>query len=926
MDDTDSLKDAFVSAARSACDITESLMKASAPYKDQDAEIARFHLHFEAYLQSFRRFKTGFERFILQTPDKNNTITRDRILVALSRIRANIETLQKNEGLFSTFLVSHVELVEDLLCAPEMFGVIAVNLINLKGKFKWAAQAIGSDEATLKLAKSKEATDFLDIISHEAQQGYSPPLKLQGLGDMELWSNDAESSGGKATVHEAAELDLPFDSEYTVPEEANTEPIISGHGRELGSKDNQYHLSSTDYLFSDIEMWKTSRPKRNHADELGTDQSRDLTMDLARIGSGEEEAGRVAALELGITWPSSWDTKSIEEDSEGYESFDPDDVSNRVVETCKLCNKMKLVEWHCPKCAGFEPREVPMLLPPTWMLRESSSEDYQRSTAKGNKEAWQNPSETQGHASEAAGSLDDSDKDSTKAEDSESDTSNPPSVFSLATLPSTIMTTDTRLTVDEMQTAIEELVGIFFDDTEMTGLYEKAIVEREVSLERFVRNFRRLLKQFALNLKEEAREAIELDLSKLILMRARLIADKIGNKLELKYLNEPPTHLPLSPFIPLRTPSVTESFKLHIMAQPSLPEGIIESSSDEDEEPAETFTALVSHGRDFILESAAIKNLQKDLANFIFPDGPMVGADIKLEFGISKMRGGIVFRRSTRLWGFPLIDMAATRARFRARGMERYWYWNKFFQLCQVEEDLPEKHTRFRWTNVSLFSWAILSFKDANMSQRHGKNLYDDYVEHEPGALQALQEFLKATTVPTYIVAKGTEIQGSSSAAARYTPNSGGLQATPCASTPQGGGNVTQSAITTPGGQPAIASQHIGTGIQESRPLLLLCCIERRGRPIKLHQEYVTQITDDRQLFHALRKIYFSHRRKFESFWSLRKLHSIHFMKTFAVIQKSASPANPAPAFHHQPSSHPWAQPINADQSPRNTPHQSDPA
>jgi hypothetical protein len=55
-------------------------MKASAPYKDQDAEVARFHLHCEADLQSFRRFNTGFESFVLQTPDENNIITRDRIL------------------------------------------------------------------------------------------------------------------------------------------------------------------------------------------------------------------------------------------------------------------------------------------------------------------------------------------------------------------------------------------------------------------------------------------------------------------------------------------------------------------------------------------------------------------------------------------------------------------------------------------------------------------------------------------------------------------------------------------------------------------------------------------------------------------------------------------------------------------------------
>jgi hypothetical protein len=37
-----------------------------------------------------------------------------------------------------------------------------------------------------------------------------------------------------------------------------------------------------------------------------------------------------------------------------------------------------------------------------------------------------------------------------------------------------------------------------------------------------------------MDLKEEAREAIELDLAKLISMRAPLIADRIGNKLELK--------------------------------------------------------------------------------------------------------------------------------------------------------------------------------------------------------------------------------------------------------------------------------------------------------------------------------------------------------------------------------------------------------
>ncbi|GLI79879.1 hypothetical protein PoHVEF18_008221 [Penicillium ochrochloron] len=777
-----------------------------------------------------------------------------------------------------------------------------------------AEKIISSDQATLKLLELEEIPEFFDTISDRA---HLPPLKHQGLGDRELESNDIESSQDKAPVHGSDESHLTFDSE---------------------SKDKQDHLPPTDYLFSETEMWKTSRPKHIRANKKGADQSKDLTMELADFGFGEEEERRVAPWELGINLPDSWGTRPIEKGSEGYKSFDSRDISSSVVETCKICNsRRKPVGGPCRECAERERhfQEFPF---------QESSEWAREWLFPGTKRWWaadesQKLPDSHGHASEAVGTVNDSDQDSTKAEDSESDMSNPPSVFSLATLPSTIMTTDTRLTVDEMQTAMEELVSIFFDDTEMAGLYKEAIIERQISPQRFVRNFRRLIKQFALNLKEEAQEAIDFDLSKLISMRARLIADKIGNKLELKYLNESPTHLPPSRLFPLPTPWVMESFRFNIMAQSSLPEDMLDASSDEDgEQPAETFPALVSHGRSFILESAAIKNLRKELKNFIIPNGPMIGADmdlkfeifgmsaciafrnsthlwgfplkdmdIKIEFGISEIKGGIVFRRSTRLWGFPLIDMVATRAKFRARGMERYWYWNKFFQLCSGEEHLPEKHTRFRWTN------------------RHGKNLYDDYVEHEPGALQALQEFLKATTVPTYIVAKGTASQSSSSAAARYIPNSGGLQATPCGSTPQGG-NATQEAITTPGSQLAIASQHIGSGNQESRPLLLLCCIERRGRPIKLHQEYVTQITDDRQLFHSLRKIYFSHRRKFESFWSLRTLHSIHFMKTSAVTLKYAYPANPAPAFHHQPSSLPWAQPINADQSPQNTPHQLDPA
>lgn len=86
---------------------------------------------------------------------------------------------------------------------------------------------------------------------------------------------------------------------------------------------------------------------------------------------------------------------------------------------------------------------------------------------------------------------------------------------------------------------------------------------------------------------------------------------------------------------------------------------------------------------------------------------------MKINFGISEIKGGNVFRRSSRLWGFPLIDMAATRAKFQARGMEntgqRRSYLYKLLQFCLGEEDIPEKHKRFRLTNVS-FSFALQAY------------------------------------------------------------------------------------------------------------------------------------------------------------------------------------------------------------------------
>lgn len=134
-------------------------------------------------------------------------------------------------------------------------------------------------------------------------------------------------------------------------------------------------------------------------------------------------------------------------------------------------------------------------------------------------------------------------KGSTNMVDSDSDRSNP-SVFSLAILPSSTMTAGTRLTVYEMQTAIGELVSIFFDDAQIAELSGISILSEDILVQ--------------------------------------------------------------------------------VKAQHSLLEDIPHSSSDEDEggQP-ETFTALVSHSRGFILASVAFDNLRKELEKFVVPNGPV---------------------------------------------------------------------------------------------------------------------------------------------------------------------------------------------------------------------------------------------------------------------------------------------------------------
>lgn len=64
-----------------------------------------------------------------------------------------------------------------------------------------------------------------------------------------------------------------------------------------------------------------------------------------------------------------------------------------------------------------------------------------------------------------------------------------------------------------------------------------------------------------------------------------------------------------------------------------------------------------------------------------------------------------------------------------------------------------------------------------------------------------------------------------------------------------------------------------------SHPPLLLSCLEKGRYAVELRQESIIGVADDRQLFYTLRRMYHEHRGRLRPMWSLKTLHSIHFMK-----------------------------------------------
>jgi hypothetical protein len=164
-------------------------------------------------------------------------------------------------------------------------------------------------------------------------------------------------------------------------------------------------------------------------------------------------------------------------------------------------------------------------------------------------------------------------------------------------------------------------------------------------------------------------------------------------------------------------------------------------------------------------------------------------------------------------------------------------------------------------------------FLVANILQSRGTRLYDDYVEHEEGALQALENYLNSS-VYVSAAAPGSCHPSSSGNLSSDPPPNGNSAIT------LGSSSVEEKFDPT---KKSAGSENISTdveqGVVSTRVRHLLCCLESKSYRSGLRQEIVTNITSDRELFHTLSNGYHRQRGKHRPYWSLRSISSIQFMK-----------------------------------------------
>ncbi|CAN9306032.1 unnamed protein product [Alternaria alternata] len=188
------------------------------------------------------------------------------------------------------------------------------------------------------------------------------------------------------------------------------------------------------------------------------------------------------------------------------------------------------------------------------------------------------------------------------------------SIFSVPSLASSAseMSKGSGYSATQIAITTKEVLSIFRDDKILQPLYTTAIYG-PIGPRKFGNTFRRLLKSFSENLKDEAQDRLDFLAARLVALKVRDIADAILERYQ-------PGHAPA-----LDTDEGKGQLPLDYDDQ---------DPSDEDAYVDETIFGDLTNVREFLVQSAAFKLLQMNLQRFVFSKKPSFTVSNKQDYKI----------------------------------------------------------------------------------------------------------------------------------------------------------------------------------------------------------------------------------------------------------------------------------------------------
>jgi hypothetical protein len=225
-------------------------------------------------------------------------------------------------------------------------------------------------------------------------------------------------------------------------------------------------------------------------------------------------------------------------------------------------------------------------------------------------------------------------------------------------------------------------VQLLSNDEFLRPLYQEAIKSESIGAERFARNFRRLLKTYSQDLKEEASEKLEFDAAKLAHISSRHVVDSIKQRYSWE---------------------VPESSEV---------DEVVEDSSDEEATSAVEALSTLAPVKNFLTKTSPYAKLQRDFQSFVKQS---VKANAETD-------GRLEWRQAQNLPDELLLADPRTEQGWAS--VMRQW----LARVGILEKPLEPGKVRIRWKCCC------------------GIELFDDYLDTGTGDFEEIKRFLNHPT------------------------------------------------------------------------------------------------------------------------------------------------------------------------------------